>query len=116
MLLPAVANLPETCVRFADAADRQLRQMGQERVEVFATQIAIPFVEKDRRKGQNHFSVSIVLHMLRRLVVAANRSTASIAGPIRMLSFRQGKALAQCVDRTKRSRECSCVWAMFSRN
>src|SRR5262245_37840097 len=56
MLLPAVSDLPETCVRFADAADAQLRQMGQERVEIFAAQIAIPFVEEDRRKGQNHFS------------------------------------------------------------
>src|SRR5207237_9642476 len=83
MFLPAVADLPRTGVRLADAADAQLCEMGQERVEIFAAQIAIPFVEEDRRKGQNHFSIGIVLHMLRRLVVAAYRYTAPIAGPIR---------------------------------
>src|SRR6185436_5835123 len=99
MLLPAVADLPEPGVRLADAANAQLCQMGQERVEIFAAQIAVPFVEEERRIGENHFSVGIVLHMLRRLVVAATRYTALIAGPIRMLGFRQGKTLAQCVDR-----------------
>ena len=100
MFLPAVADLPEPGVRLADAADAQLRQMGQERVEIFAAQIAIPFVEEDLCKGQNHFSIGIVLHMLRRLVVAANRYTALMAGPIRIFGFWQGKTLAQCIDRT----------------
>lgn len=88
MFLPSVADLPEAGVRLADTADAQLCQMGQERVEIFAAQIAIPFVEEDRRKGQNHFSIGITLHMFRRLIVAANRYTALIAGPIRMLGFR----------------------------
>ena len=51
MFLPSVADLPEPGIRLADAANAQLRQMGQERVEIFVAQIAIPFVEEDRRKG-----------------------------------------------------------------
>src|SRR5512134_1292005 len=51
MLLPAVADFPQTGVRLADAARAQLRQMAQERVEIFAAQIAVSFVEEDRRKS-----------------------------------------------------------------
>ncbi len=74
--------------------------MGQERVEVFAAQIAVPFVEEDRRKGQNHFAIGIVLYVLCGLIVAANWYASLIAGPIHMFGFRKRQALAQCTDRT----------------
>lgn len=99
MLLPAVADLPETGVRLADAAHGQLRKMRQEPVKVSGAQINIPFVEEDRCTGQKHFVIGVVLHKVRGLMVAAHRCAAAVAGPIRMLRFRKGQFLAEGVHR-----------------
>ena len=99
VLLPAVPNFPETGVRLADAADTQFRQMRQQRIEISRAQIDIPFVEEDRGKAQNHFGVGIVLHVLRGLIVAANRLAALVPRPVRMLRLGKRKPLAERIHR-----------------
>ena len=93
MFLPAVADLPQACIRLGDGAVAESGEVGDELFLIFGPQIVETIVGEDRGQCEDQFAVNIVLDMFGGLIVIAHR----------------GRSWLSVYTGASRSRECSCV-------
>ncbi len=99
MLLPAIPNLPWSCIRLRDASFTEADQIGDQRFMIFGSQINEPVIEEDRSQRKNHLAVHVALYMFGCLVMAPDGSAPKKALPVGMLNFRKGQILTEFIHR-----------------
>ncbi len=97
MFLPAVADLPQACIRLGDGAVAESGEVGDELFLIFGPQIVEAVVGEDRGQREDQFAIDIVLDMFGGLIVIAHRRASAEAGPVPVFGFRQREILAECI-------------------